>query len=200
MKAPAFLFSTLALAACTSTITEPPESTALNEIEALDVASAQDLDSDATSAEIVPAKSEKETTIKSDAEEIEVAAVIPASADATCNRGTMTGDRSFIICEDGALRKAGVVTALSAPHDPKLTIENVAERYGVAPQVLTGIESTTYGSLVNSERRSQTRAGKSKAQTGLVQIQGKVYEVYQLSSAGKTGTVFVERDEEKAQN
>ncbi len=197
MKAPAFLFSILALTACSNTITEQPAETTLSAIEALDSASAQAVQD----AGIVPAKSEKETTINADARNTEAATVKTASADATCNRGTLDKARSFIICEDGALRKASVVTALSAPHDPKLTIEDVAKQYGLVPQVLTGIESSTYGSLVNTERSSAaTRANKSKAQTGLVQIQGKVYEVYQLSSAGKTGTVFVERSEEKAQN
>ena len=192
MKAPAFLFSILALTACTNTITEQPGETTLSAIEALDATAAQAVED----AGIVPAKSEKEATFEAVAGNAGV-----ASADATCNRGTLDQARSFIICEDGALRKASVVTALSAPHDPKLSIEDVAEQYGLAPQVLTGIESTTYGSLVNTERRSAaTRAKKSKAQTGLVQIQGKVYEVYQLSKAGKTGTVFVERDKENAQN
>jgi len=184
MKLPAFLIATVALTACSNTITEQPAETTLSAIQSLEAEKAKDASKKAT---IVAAKSEKEKSLKTRT----------ASADAACNRGTMTDERSFIICEDGALRKAGVVAALSAPHDPDLTIEEVAERYEIAPQVFTGIESTTYGNLVNSERRSKRRAGKHKAQTGLVQIQGKVYEVYQLSAVGKTGTIFVERKEKK---
>jgi len=189
MKFPAFLFATFALAACSNTIAEQPAETTLSALESLDIAAAPEANNDAAIAKIVPAKSEKESSI--------TAGSVPASANATCNRGTMSDERSFIICEDGALRKAGVVAALSAPHDPNLTIEDVAERYEIAPQVFTGIESTTYGGLINSERNSQRRGGKHKAQTGLVQIQGKVYEVYQLSSVGRTGTIFVERIEKK---
>jgi len=128
--------------------------------------------------------------------QITVARAPAANSDAVCNRGVGDQEINFILCEDGALRKAGVVAALSAPHDPELTLESVASTYGVAPQIFTGIQTATYGTLVNGNRQAPRSRGKHKAQTGLVQINGKIYEVYQLSSGGKTGTIFVEQKDD----
>lgn len=114
------------------------------------------------------------------------------STNATCKHGSLDEERSFILCEDGTLRKAGVLMALSAPHDPELKIEGVAERYGIPPQVFTGIQSATYSSLVTKEGKP-LRQGKHKPREGLVQIEGKIYDVYQVSINNQTGTVFVER-------
>ncbi len=208
MKFHAVLLAGVALAACSTAFTEQSKDTALNTSEATTVIAAADAQGQQQAGAIVPAKSDRVRTDVADADnasdgsladadagtgpESAEAASSQAVANAVCNRGALEETRSFIICENGALRKAGVVEALSAPHDPDLSIETVASSYEVAPQVFTGIESTTYGNLVNSERSSQRRAGKHKAQTGLVQIQGTVYEVYQLSHGGKTGTLFVE--------
>jgi len=181
MKASALFAAAVALSACSTApapVDQSAETTPLTALEAIDIAEA----SPAAEQGIEPAAQSA------------VAKAPTASGDAVCNRGTFEGDaRSFIICEDGALRKAGVVAALSAPHDPALTIEDVAAEYDLPSQVFTGIESATYGSLINGNRNAPRGGGKHKAQTGLVQIQGKVYEVYQLSSAGKTGTIFVEQ-------
>lgn len=114
------------------------------------------------------------------------------SANAACKHGSLDDRRSFILCEDGTLRKAGVLMALSAPHDPDLNIEGVAARYGIPSQVFTGIQSATYSSLVNKEGKP-VRQGKHKPREGLVQIEGKIYDVYQVSIENQTGTVFVER-------
>lgn len=195
MKFPALVLATVALAACSSTTTEQSATTPLNGTQALDVAAAPNTAPEAPG--ITPAKSAPEIAKKTDAADVAMAK--PASADATCNRGTLDETRSFIICEDGALRKAGVMAALSAPHNPELKIEDVAASYEVPSQVFTGIENATYGTLINSERKAPRSRGKSKAQTGLVQIQGKVYEVYQLSTEGKTGTIFVEQKDAKVQ-
>lgn len=175
MKMPLLFAAAVALSACSSTSVEQSTET-LKPSESLDIAKA----SSADAPRIEPAKQLVRTQNA-------------APSDAVCNRGAMSDTRSFIICRDGTLRKAGVVTALSAPNDPNLTIEEVAATYDVAPQIFTGIQSATYGTLVNGNRQAPRRAGKHKAQTGLVQIQGKIYEVYQLSSGGKTGTIFVEQ-------
>lgn len=194
MRFPALLLATVALAACSSTPAEKSAETPLSP-NALDVAAAPGAGSN-----IVAAKSDPEINKTSSApKDAEVALAKPASADATCNRGTLDETRSFIICEDGALRKAGVMAALSAPHNPELRIEDVAGSYEVPSQIFTGIQNATYGTLVNSERKTPRPRGKSKPQAGLVQIQGKVYEVYQLSTEGKTGTIFVEQKETTAQ-
>jgi hypothetical protein len=195
MKFPALLLASVALAACSSTQTEESAATPLSPADALDVAATPD-----AAPKIVPAKSEPEINkTPSAANEAAEASIKPNSADATCNRGTLDEVRSFIICEDGALRKAGVMAALSAPHDPALKIEDVAASYEVPSQIFTGIENATYGTLINSERKTPRPRGKSKPQTGLVQIEGKIYEVYQLSTVGKTGTIFVEKKDAKAQ-
>jgi len=78
-----------------------------------------------------------------------------------------------------------------------LKIEDVSATYNVPTQIFTGIESATYGSLVNGNRQAPRGGAKPRAQTGLVQIEGKVYEVYQLSSDGKSGTIFVEQKSDK---
>jgi len=171
MRIPALLMAAAALAACSSPSTEKSVKSPMSAQEALDIA----------------------TATKVDEETVAVAKAATPSADAVCNRGSIEEVRSFIICEDGALRKAGVMAALSAPHDPDLKIEDVAKSYDVAPQVFTGIQNATYGTLINGERQLPKPRGKSKAQTGLVQIQGKIYEVYHLSTEAKTGTIFVEQ-------
>lgn len=195
MKMPVLFAAAVALSACSTTTVEQSAETPLKPLESLDIAKAPNSEA----PRIEPAKQMIRTRNVTAPEEPNlVAAKAPApSGDAVCSRGAMTETRSFIICKDGALRKAGVVAALSAPNDPDLTIEDVAATYDVAPQVFTGIQSATYGTLVNGNRQAPRRAGKHKAQTGLVQIQGKIYEVYQLSSGGKTGTIFVEKPDDK---
>ena len=184
MKIPALFAAAVALSAC-STATPVDQSTerALTPLEAIDIAKGP------TAAErgIEPAKAAVKTQTP------EAQTVAAGSGDAICNRGTLEENRSFIICEDGALRKASVVNALSAPHDPDLKIEDIASNYQVPVQIFTGIQSATYGSLVNGNRQAPRGGDKHKAQTGLVQIQGKIYEVYQLGSGNKTGTIFVEK-------
>lgn len=187
MKMPALLVAAVALSACsTSAPVGQSAETPLNPYESLDVAKGP------TAAErgIEPAKA----ITRNKNEQAAAVAEAPAkSNDATCNRGMFEEDRTFIICEDGALRKAGVVATLSAPHDPDLLIEDVAATYDVPSQIFSGIQSATYSTLINGNRNAPRKAGKHKAQTGLVQIEGKVYEVYQLSANGKTGTIFVEQ-------
>ncbi len=190
MKMSALLAAAVALSACSTATTPAGQSTesSLTALEAIDIAKGP------TAAEqgIEPAKAVTRTQNPA-APSVEAKAPT-SSGDAVCTRGALVDEaRNFIICENGALRKAGVVAALSAPHDPALTIEDVAANYDVPPQVFTGIQSATYGSLVNGNRQAPRNSGKHKAQTGLVQIEGKIYEVYQLSSAGKTGTIFVEQ-------
>lgn len=171
MRIPALLIAATALAACSSPATDKSVKSPMSAKEALDIA----------------------TATKVDEKKVDAAKAATTSADAVCNRGSIKETRSFIICEDGALRKAGVMAALSAPHDPDLKIEDVAKSYDVAPQVFTGIQNATYGTLINGERQLSKPRGKSTAKTGLVQIQGKVYEVYQLATEAKTGTIFVEQ-------
>lgn len=172
MKFSVLLIAATALTACSSSpATENSAKSPMTVKESLDIASATKVD---------------ETTIAA-------AKTATPSADAVCKRGSLDKTRSFIICEDGALRKAGVMAALSAPHDPDLKIADVASSYEIAPQVFTGIENATYGRLINGERQLPKPRGKHKAKTGLVQIQGKVYEVYQLSTDSKSGTIFVEQ-------
>lgn len=183
MKMPALFAAAVALSACsTPTLVEQSADSQLTALEAIDIAEASN-----TRTQIEPAKAAVRT--RNPATQTAAA----PSGDAVCNRGSLGESRSFIICENGALRKAGVVSALSAPHDPNLKIEDVAANYEVPPQVFTGIQSATYGSLVNGNRQAPRGGVKHKAQTGLVQIEGKIYEVYQLSSGGKTGTIFVEQ-------
>ena len=171
MRTTALLIALTALAACSSSIDSESVKSPMSAEEALDIATATKVDETIVAAATAGTPSE----------------------DAVCNHGAIDEARSFIICEDGALRKAGVVAALSAPVDPELKIEDVAETYDVAPQTFTGIESATYGTLINSERQLPRPRGKSKAQTNLVQIEDKVYEVYQLATETKTGTIFVEQ-------
>lgn len=186
MKMPILFAAAVALSACSTSPVEQSAGTPLKPSESLDIAKAPA----AEAPRIEPAKA----VVKSEnAVAPQQATAAAASGDAVCTRGAMGESRSFIICEDGALRKAGVVAALSAPNDPDLKIEDVARAYEVPSQVFTGVESATYGTLVNGNRQAPRSGGKHKAQTGLVQIQGKVYEVYQLSSGGKTGTIFVEQ-------
>ena len=188
IKIPALFAAAVALSAC-STATSPTgqsEESALTPLEANDIAAAP------TAAEqnIEPAKALTGAP--------NTAATQAPSGEAVCSRGTLNDEiRSFIICENGTLRKAGVVAALSAPHDPALKIEDVSATYNVPTQIFTGIESATYGSLVNGNRQAPRGGAKPRAQTGLVQIEGKVYEVYQLSSDGKSGTIFVEQKSDK---
>ncbi len=192
MKFPALVITSLALTACSATTSQQSAPSALSAVEALDLAAVPSTNA----PKIEPAKSQPELKKKPTAD---TAMAAPASADATCARGPLDAERSFIICEDGALRKAGVMAALSAPHDPDLKIEDVAASYQVPSQVFTGLQNATYGTLVSAERRAPRPAGKHKAKTGLVQIEGKVYEVYQLGTAGKTGTIFVEKKKTQAE-
>jgi len=195
MKMPVLFAAAVALSACSTAtpVDQSAETTPLTPLEAIDIAKAP------TAAErgIEPAKAVTRTQ-NPVAEPVAAKAPAP-SGDAVCNRGALDRGalddetRSFILCEDGALRKAGVVAALSAPHDPELKLEDVSETYNVPTQVFIGIQSATYGSLVNGNRQAPRGGAKHKAQTGLVQIEGKIYEVYQLSSGGKTGTIFIEQ-------
>jgi hypothetical protein len=141
-----------------------------------------------------PAKQTVETSTKSleKATATSISASVPSSTNATCKHGTLDEDRSFILCEDGTLRKAGVLMALSAPHDPDLKIEGVAARYGIPSQVFTGIQSANFSTLTSKEGKP-VRQGKHKPREGLVQIEGKIYDVYKVSIDDQTGTVFVER-------
>ncbi len=192
MKMPALLVAAVALSACATTTSTPTSTssaagqsaeTPLKPSESLDIAQAPAAEAQkaAPAQKIEPAKAVVRTQNAA------------RSGDAVCNLGALDETHNFIICEDGALRKAGVVEALSAPHDPDLKIEDVAKKYEVPPQIFSGIQSATYGTLINGNRQAPRKNGKHKAQTGLVQIQGKVYEVYQLSANGKTGTIFVEQ-------
>ncbi len=189
MKMPALLAAAVALSACSTSesITEQSTERALTPLEAIDIAEAPA----AEAQKIEPAT----TVIRTETPELEVVtANSPApNGDAICTHGALDEARSFVICEDGALRKAGVVAALSGSHDPNLKIEEVAAKFEVPPQVFSGIQSATYGTLINGNRHAPRGGSKPKSQTGLVQIEGKVYEVYQLSAKGKNGTIFVEQ-------
>ena len=130
-------------------------------------------------------------------ENLDVAEGTVTSGDATCDHGFFDQDRTFIICEDGALRTADLVAVLSAPHNPNLRIEDVAEAYNVPTQIFGGIESATYGTLINGNRQAPRRNVKRKPRTDVTQIEGKLYDLYRLSAGGKTGTIFIEQTSEK---
>lgn len=118
-----------------------------------------------------------------------------AANDATCSHGAIDGDRSFVLCENGALRRTGVETALATPVDEDLDIETVAKRYNRAAQDFIGIEVATYGSLLSQDRKpvsSSPRAETPKtAET--VTIDGKLFDVYHLDGDEKSGVIFIER-------
>ena len=130
------------------------------------------------------------------AEALDVAAV-PASSgtpteDATCSHGVVAEERTFVICENGKTRKAGVLTALDQPADKDMTIETVAERYNVAAQTFTGIEVATYGNLVRKDRTPVPTTRKA-TEYETVTIGSKIYDVYHVGIGTKSGTIFVER-------
>lgn len=119
------------------------------------------------------------------------------NADATCAHGTVSEDRNFILCENGALRKAEVEKALDSDVDTDLTIETVARKYDIASQVFTGIDLTTYGTLVRRDRRPAPTVTTRKAtEYETVRVRGKLYDVYHVGIGEKSGTIFVERKDQ----
>lgn len=212
MKMPALFAAAVALSACSTTEpTGQSSERALTPLEAIDIAEVPAAEvkkiepakalvrtknpvPEAFAAPDVVVAPETVATSKAvAAPEAVVAAAPKPSNDAVCNRGIFEEDRIFIICEDGKLRKANVVAALSAAHDPDLKIEEIAAAYDVPTQIFSGIQSATYGTLINGNLQVPRGGDKHKARTGVVQIQGKVYEVYQLSTNSKNGKIFVEQ-------
>ena len=193
MKMPALFAAAVALSACSTTEQPTGQSTerALTPLEAIDIAEAPA----AEVQKIEPAKAITRT--KNPEPEVAAAAAPNPSDNAVCNRSIFDEDRTFIICEDGKIRKASVVAALSAAHDPDLKIEDVATTYNVPSQIFSGIQSATYGTLVNGNRQAPRGGDKPKARTGVVQIQGKIYDAYHLNANGKKGTIFVEQKSAK---
>lgn len=119
-----------------------------------------------------------------------------ASADATCSHGAISETRSFILCEDGALRRSGVETALAQPVDTTLDIETIANRYNRASQDFTGVETATYGSILPQDRKPYVKgASKPTKSTDAetVKIGDAIFDVYTLGSDAETGVIFVER-------
>ena len=119
-----------------------------------------------------------------------------ASSDATCSHGAINDTRSFILCEDGALRRSGVEIALAEPVDTELDIEAIAARYNRASQDFTGVETATYGSILPQDRKPFVKgASKPTKSTDAetVKIGDAIFDVYALGSDAESGVIFVER-------
>ena len=120
-----------------------------------------------------------------------------ASADATCSHGAINETRSFVLCEDGALRRSRVETALAQPVDTSLDIETIADRYNRAAQDFTGVEVATYGSILPQDRKPFVKGSakpKKTVDAEIVRIGNAVFDVYPLGSDAETGVIFVERE------
>ena len=82
--------------------------------------------------------------------------------------------------------------ALNGPVDEALDIEQVANKFAVAPQIFTGIEPATYSDLVPKNRKAIAPA-KASSPYDSVTVDGKIFDVYRVGLGETIGTVFVQR-------
>ena len=115
-----------------------------------------------------------------------------AANESTCARGTLPDERIYIVCENGVTRLPVFRAALNGPVDEALDIEQVANKFAVAPQIFTGIEPATYSALVPKNRKAIAPA-KASSPYDSVTVDGKVFDVYRVGLGETVGTVFVQR-------